>query len=90
MNLRVSYRPFRVKMADLGFSRKELESAAHINKNTVSKLYNDIDVSIDTVRKVCQFLDCDIQDVVEFVPDMNALLGPALHIDEPQTEWKKR
>jgi len=89
MYLKLSYRPFRVKMADLNISRKELEAATGINKNTIGRLYHDTDVSIDTLRKVCEFLECSVQDVVEFVPDMNALLGPAIHTDEPQTEWKK-
>jgi len=68
MALKLSYRPFRVKMADLGISRKELEQATGINKNTISRLYNDIDVSVGTLRTVCEYLECRIEDVVEFVP----------------------
>jgi putative transcriptional regulator len=86
MHLKLSYRPFRVKMAELNLSRKELEIATGINKNTIGRLYNDIDVSIDTLRKVCEFLECSVQNVVEFVPDMNELLGPGIHKGEPRKE----
>ncbi|ETT40927.1 hypothetical protein C162_26755 [Paenibacillus sp. FSL R7-269] len=62
-----SYRPLRVRMAERNLSRKDLEAAVGINRNTVSRLYNDRSVSIDTLAVICEYLDCRVEDVVEFV-----------------------
>lgn len=67
MKLKLSYRPFRVLMADRNVTRKELSESVGINRNTIGRLYNDVEVSIDTVRLICEYLNCRIEDVVEFV-----------------------
>ncbi|MEK5178468.1 helix-turn-helix transcriptional regulator [Paenibacillus sp. FSL R5-0928] len=55
-------------MAERNLSRKEVEEATGINRNTMSRLYNDKAVSIETLAVICDYLGCRIEDVVEFVP----------------------
>ncbi|GGF87997.1 helix-turn-helix domain-containing protein [Paenibacillus abyssi] len=69
MSLIPSYRPFRVRMAERNLDRQDLEENTGLNRNTIGRLYNDKSVSIDTLAVVCHFLDCRIEDVVEFVED---------------------
>ena len=69
MALKLSYRPFRVRMAERNISRKEVEETVGINRNTVGRLYNDVPISLDTLRDVCEALDCRVEDVIEFVDD---------------------
>ncbi|OMD02547.1 helix-turn-helix domain-containing protein [Paenibacillus odorifer] len=68
MSLVQSYKPFRIRMAERNLSRKEVEEATGINRNTMSRLYNDKAVSIETLAVICDYLGCRIEDVVEFVP----------------------
>ena len=68
MSLVQSYKPFRIRMAERNLSRKEVEEATGINRNTMSRLYNDKAVSIETLAVICDYLNCRIEDVVEFVP----------------------
>ena len=72
MKLNISYRPFRVKMAERNLTRKDIESSTGINRNTISRLYNDVSVSLDTLVTVCEYLNCRVEDVVEFVDDFEA------------------
>lgn len=70
MELILSYLPFRKLALERDLSRKEIEAATGINKNTIGRLYNDIDVSINTIKTICEFFECDISDIVEFItPD---------------------
>ena len=69
MALKLSYRPFRVRMAERNISRKEVEETVGINRNTVGRLYNDVPISLDTLRDVCEALNCRVEDVIEFVDD---------------------
>ena len=54
-------------MAERDLSRKDIEDGTGINRNTISRLYNDVSVSLETLVLVCEYLDCRIQDVVDFV-----------------------
>lgn len=69
MTLHISYKPFRVRMAERNLSRKDLEDAIGLNRNTLSRLYNDVSVSLETLAQICEYLNCRIEDVVEFVDD---------------------
>ena len=48
-------------------SKADLRKAADISPNTMTKLRRDEDVSIAVLRKICEYLECDIGDVCEFV-----------------------
>lgn len=67
MSLKISYRPFRVRMAERNLSRKDIEDAIGLNRNTLSRLYNDVSVSLETLVAICEYFNCRIEDVVEFV-----------------------
>ena len=52
-------------------SLKEIAEATGIHRVTLSKLANNkkYNVGIDTLEKLCQYFDCGIADVVEYVPE---------------------
>lgn len=43
-----------------------------ISRETLRKIYNGDrleSVSLDTISKLCKFFNCQITDIVEFIPD---------------------
>lgn len=50
-------------------SKGDLHKATGLSSSTMTKLRRSEDVSMEALRKICIVLDCNIGDVVEFVPD---------------------
>jgi len=53
------------------WSQAQLSRLTGIRPNTISELYNEfVDrVSLDQLNRICQILECDISDLLEYVPD---------------------
>lgn len=49
--------------------KKDLQATANISWASVTKMSKNENVSMDILLKVCEALNCGIEDVVEFVPD---------------------
>jgi len=46
-------------------SKTELRRAAGVSTNVIAKLGKNESVSMDSLGKVCEALDCDLFDIVE-------------------------
>ena len=42
---------------------------AGVTKNVLARLSKDEPVSMGSMEKICKYLDCNIGDVMDFVPD---------------------
>ena len=47
----------------------ELQKKAGYSANISTRLRNDTYISLESVEKICRVLNCEIDDIVEFVPD---------------------
>ena len=56
-------------LIDKGMNKSQLRDAAGISTNAVAKFGRNETVSLETLEKVCNALDCDIEDVIELVKD---------------------
>lgn len=63
----VSYSRLWKLLIDKNMNKSQLREAAGISTNAVAKLGRNEAVSLDTLEKVCCALDCNIEDVLEFV-----------------------
>lgn len=56
----------RIKMS-------ELQDLTGLGVNTVRKIYYNTgtNVSYSTLNKICMALDCEISDILQYVPDDN-------------------
>ena len=66
INLEVSYGKLAKIMQDKRIKKKDLKEKAHLGWTTISKITNNQDVSMEVLKKICEFLNCDIGDIVEF------------------------
>lgn len=67
--MRVSYNRLWKKLIDLNLKRYQLREMAHISNNTMAKLGKNEFVNLEILSKICECLDCDIEDVCQFVKD---------------------
>jgi putative transcriptional regulator len=66
--------PIRVKLSSLLGARKmrvaELARRTDISQNALGRLYHEKNkgVEFETIEKVCEALECKIEDLLEYIP----------------------
>lgn len=67
----ISYNPLKITLVHKNLKISDLETVkgGPLNSRTVSKLRHDQTVNIDTIAKICMFLDVPIEEVVEVIRD---------------------
>lgn len=53
---------------------------AKYNQRMVSRIRNRI--NLDHVDKICEVLECDISDLIEYVPNQHKITGKDLIVEE--------
>jgi putative transcriptional regulator len=69
MKLKPSYKPMEITLIKRDKTRKDLREDLGISPSTLAKMTNGKYVSLEVIQKICEYLDCKIDEVVEFVPD---------------------
>lgn len=67
----VSYKRLWKLLIDREMSQAELQKAAGIAPNTMTKLRRDKDVTLGVLGKICEALETDYGDIMEYVPENN-------------------
>lgn len=67
--MQASYKKLWKLLIDKDIKKSELQTLAGISSNIMVKLNKSEDVSMDSLRKICKALGCDIGDIVEFSSD---------------------
>lgn len=62
---KISYNPLWKKLIDLKMKKGDLVKAANLSRSTLTQLNHDESVTLDTILRICNALDCEIYDVVE-------------------------
>lgn len=64
----LSYDPLWKKLIDVKMNKTELAEKAGIARSTIAKMGKNEIVSLDVIVKICNTLDCGIEDVVSVLP----------------------
>ena len=64
-----TYKRLWKMLIDKGMSKTELRTAAGIGTTTLAKMGNDEQVSMDVLNKICNVLDCKLEDIVEHIKE---------------------
>lgn len=70
--MKPSYKKLWKLLIDKDMMKKDLQAAAGISWNSMTKLSKGETVSMDILLKVCTALDCNVGDILDFVPDEEA------------------
>ena len=65
----ISYKKLWKLLIDKDMMKKDLRAKTGVSTTTMSRLSKDENVSAEILSKICTALNCDIGDIVEFVPD---------------------
>lgn len=65
----VSYNKLWKLLIDKNMKKKELGEAAGISNSLIAKLGKNENVTVDVIVRICSALDCQIDDIMELVPD---------------------
>ena len=65
----VSYNRLFKLMIDRKMRKKDLCELAGVSTSTMSKMERDEIVSLEVIDRICQKLNCNIEDVLEILPD---------------------
>lgn len=59
------------KLGELRVTQSELASVTGVRSNTINDLYHNVAerVTLEHLDKICEALDCDLSEIVEFTPN---------------------
>lgn len=63
----ISYAPFWKTLEQKGISQYQLIHEYNFSTGTLDTLRKNNSITLNTLHDICEMLDCDISDVVEFV-----------------------
>jgi len=65
----ISYDRLWKLLIDKKMNKSDLKNTANISFNVIAKLGKNEFVSLESLYRICGVLDCNIEDVMEFVKD---------------------
>ena len=65
----ISYNRLWKRLIDHDLSKTDMMHRANISTNVLARLGKGAPVSMESMEKICKVLNCNIGDVMEFVPD---------------------
>ena len=68
----VCYKKLWKLLIDKNMNKTELRMASGITTTALAKLGRDENVNTEVLAKICQTLDCKIEDIMELVPEGEA------------------
>jgi DNA-binding Xre family transcriptional regulator len=63
----ISYNKLWKLLIDKGMKKKDLRDGVEMSSNTLAKMGRNEYVAMDVLVRICEFLDCNIGDIVEVV-----------------------
>lgn len=69
---KISYDPLWKKLVDAKWTKSELADKAGISRTTITKMAKNEYVAMEVIEKLCNVLDCDINDIVSCLPTDSA------------------
>ena len=67
--MRISYNKLRHLLIDRNMTKIALEKKAGITHYQMYKIGRNMDLNTSVLRAICQALDCEVTDIMEFIPE---------------------
>ena len=64
-----SYKKLFKMLIDREMKKKDLKDLAGISGNTITKLANNENVTMEVIEKICIHMGCTVDEIVEIIPD---------------------
>ena len=77
--MNISYQPLWNTLKERGMRKKDLRLAAGLTTNMIANMGKGEHISMKTLLRICEALNCEITDVIELVSDEPASTGGKEH-----------
>ena len=67
--MRMSYNKLWKLLIDKGMKKSDLRKNAGISSSSLAKLTKGENVTTEVLVKICNELNCDLADIMEFIPN---------------------
>ena len=67
--MNISYQPLWNTLKERGMRKEDLRLAAGLTTNMIANMGKGEHISMKTLLRICEALNCEITDVIELVPD---------------------
>ena len=64
----ISYKPLWHTLIDRGMSKEKLRQKAGLTTNMIANMGKEHNISMSTLARICEALDCQITDVIALAP----------------------
>jgi len=71
----ISYNKLWKLLVDRKMSKADLRKAAGIAPNTMTKLRRDQEVTLSILSRICETLEVNIGDIMDFIPEVGEHYG---------------
>ena len=68
-NMKISYKKLWKLLIDRDMLKKDLAKRAGISTTSIAKLGKNENVNTDILLKICNALECELQDIMEFIEE---------------------
>lgn len=68
-DMAVSYNKLWKLLIDKNMKKKELSEAAGISNSLIAKLGKNENVTVEVLVKICEALNCNLDDIMELIPE---------------------
>ena len=83
--MHISYKPLWHTLLERDMRKEDLRLAAGMTTNMIANMSKEgKHISMDTLARICETLNCEITDVIELVPD-----EPIKEVLQDKTDEKK-
>lgn len=67
--MKVSYNKLWKLLIDKNLNKTKLMEAVKTSPNTIAKMGRNENISMDVITRICEYLNCDVGDIMEMIPD---------------------
>jgi len=65
----INYNKLWKLLIDKGMKKKDLQRLSGVSSATITKLGRNENVNTEILQRICTAIECDICDILEFIPD---------------------
>lgn len=67
--MKISYNKLWKQLIDKNMKKQDLQNSAGLSSSSIAKLGKNKVVTLEVLMKICEALNCNIEDVIEFQRD---------------------
>ena len=68
----IKYDRLWITMKERGITQYDLYTHHNVNRSLINRLRHNENVEVNTIDRLCNILNCNVEDIMEHFPDNNS------------------